>query len=139
MSNRERQNVSVYLVDDEEMITRSLAYILRSEGFFVTTFNNPLKALSRIGSDAPDLLISDVMMPELSGLHLAKETRKILPACNILLFSGAADHLLQQAGDQGIGFRLLSKPLHPSTLLDEIARLTMPHPHNSFKQSAQVE
>lgn len=139
MSNCERQNLSIYLVDDEEMITRSLAYILRGEGFLVTTFNNPLRALSKIANDAPDLLISDVMMPELSGLHLAMETKKVLPACNILLFSGAADHLLQQAGEQGIGFRLLSKPLHPSTLLDEIAKLTVPRPYDSFQQSAQAE
>ena len=124
MTNHERHDISIYLVDDEELITKSLEHILRNEGFVVTSFNNPLKALSRIKTDAPDLLISDVMMPELSGIDLAMETRKVLPACKILLFSGAADDLLHCAGGQGVGFRLLSKPLHPVRLLEEIELLT---------------
>lgn len=139
MSNRESQEFSIYLVDDEELITKSLAHILRNEGFIVTTFNNPLEALAQIESDAPDLLISDVMMPELSGLHLAMETKKVVPGCKVLLFSGAADHLLQQAGEQGIGFPLLSKPLHPMKLLQEIANLALLHPPCHLQQSAQAE
>jgi two-component system cell cycle response regulator CpdR len=116
----ERQGLSVFVVDDEELITRSLAQILRNEGFEVTPFNNPLKALSRLESGAPDLLISDVMMPELNGIELARETRKALPDCSILLFSGAADDLMREAGHAGVGFRMLSKPLHPDRLLEEI-------------------
>jgi DNA-binding response OmpR family regulator len=124
VTNHERHDISIYLVDDEELITKSLAHILRNEGFVVTSFNNPLKALSRMKTDAPDVLISDVMMPELSGIDLAMETRKVLPGCKILLFSGAADDLLHTAGGQGIEFRLLSKPLHPVRLLEEIELLT---------------
>jgi DNA-binding NtrC family response regulator len=124
VSIREHEYISIFIVDDEELITRSLAHILRNEGFLVTTFNNPLKALARIKIDAPDLLISDVMMPELSGIDLAVETSKAVPDCKILLFSGAADDLLQNAGEHGVGFRLLSKPLHPYLLLQEIETLT---------------
>lgn len=123
MLKHERQGLSVFLVDDEEMITKSLAHILRNEGYEVTPFNNPLKALSRLKSDAPDLLISDVMMPELNGIELARETRKAVPECSILLFSGAADDLLREAGHGGVGFRLLSKPLHPTRLLEEIGSM----------------
>ena len=119
-----RPDLSIFVVDDEELITKSLAHILRNEGFAVTPFNNPLKALSRMKIDAPDLLISDVMMPELSGIDLAVETRKALPNCKILLFSGAADDLLRDAGASGIGFRLVPKPLHPTDLLQEIETLT---------------
>ena len=119
----ERQGLSVFVVDDEEMITKSLTQILRNEGFSVTPFTNPLKALAQVKSAGPDLLISDVMMPELSGIELAHETRKVLPGCSILLFSGAADDLLREAGQEGIGFPLLSKPLHPSLLLEEIGVL----------------
>jgi CheY-like chemotaxis protein len=124
VSKHERHHISIYLVDDEELITKSLAHILRNEGFAVTPFNNPLKALARMKTHAPDLLISDVMMPELSGLDLAAETRKMLPACKILLFSGAADDLQQNAAERVAGFRLLSKPLHPNLLLQEIELLT---------------
>ena len=119
----DRQGLSVFVVDDEELITRSLTQILRNEGFEVSPFINPLKALANLKSGAPDLLISDVMMPELSGIELARQARKALPDCRILLFSGAADDLLRTAGADGIGFRLLHKPLHPSELLQEIESL----------------
>jgi CheY-like chemotaxis protein len=124
VSIQERQGLSVFVVDDEELIATSLVHILRKEGFRVTAFTEPLKALRRIRQDAPDLLISDVMMPELSGLELARETRAHAPECRVLLFSAAADQLLREAGEGGVGFRLLSKPLHPEDLLDEIAALT---------------
>jgi DNA-binding response OmpR family regulator len=120
----ERQGLSVFVVDDEELITKSLTQILRNEGFAVTPFTNPLRALKQIKSVAPDLLISDVMMPELSGIDLARETRKALPDCKILLFSGAAEDLLRDTAGQGFGFRLLPKPLHPTELLQEIEALT---------------
>ena len=118
-----RQGLSVFVVDDEELITKSLTQILRNEGFSVTPFTNPLRALKRIKLAAPDLLISDVMMPELSGIDLARETRKAQPDCRILLFSAAADDLLRDTGGQGFGFRLLPKPLHPIDLLQEIEAL----------------
>lgn len=124
MSISERQDFPIFLVDDEELITKTLAQILRQEGFPVTAFTNPLKALKQIRIVKPDLLISDVMMPELSGIELAIETRKAAPDCRILLFSAAADDLLREAGEGGIGFRLLSKPLHPIDLLLEIQTLT---------------
>ena len=120
----ERQALSVFIVDDEELITKSLTHILRNEGFEVSPFNNPLKALARLESDAPDLLISDVMMPELNGIELARQTRKLLPDCSVLLFSAAADDLKRDAGASGIEFRLLAKPLHPARLLEEIDIMT---------------
>ena len=124
VGTRERQGLSVFVVDDEELITKSLAHILRNEGFQVTPFNNPLRALSRLESAAPDLLISDVMMPELNGIELARETRRMLPDCSILLFSGAAEDLIRESGHGGLGFRMLSKPLHPDKLLEEICSMT---------------
>jgi DNA-binding response OmpR family regulator len=128
VSIQERQDLSIFLVDDEELIAKSLSHILRNEGFAVTPFTNPLKALSQVKVQAPDLLISDVMMPELSGIELATEIRKALPGCKILLFSAAADELLRDAGDEGIGFRLLHKPMHPDELLQEIEAMTLTCP-----------
>ena len=123
MRTAERSGTTVFVVDDEEMIATSLVHILRKEGFTVTAFTNPLKALRQIRLTAPDVLISDVMMPELSGLDLARATQRHAPDCRVLLFSAAADELLREAGEAGVGFRLVSKPLHPDALLDEIAAL----------------
>ena len=68
---------------------------------------------------APALLISDVMMPGMTGVELAIHFRKAQPECNILLFSGQAvtADLLDKARAEGYDFDLLSKPVHPADLL----------------------
>jgi DNA-binding response OmpR family regulator len=81
--------------------------------------------LTAAQSEAPDLLISDVLMPDLSGVDLAIRMRAQHPKCKILLFSGQAAtlDLLEDARNQGHDFQLLLKPVHPSELLFEIGTL----------------
>ena len=81
----------IFVVDDEEIIATSLAMILQKSGFEATSFTHPLKALEASGSESPDLLISDVMMPELNGIDLAIRMKEICPECKVLLFSGQAN------------------------------------------------
>ncbi len=71
----------------------------------------------------PDLLISDVMMPQLSGVDLAIQTAESVPDCRILLFTASTEDLLRPARAQGHNFRLLRKPVHPAQLLEEIDQL----------------
>ena len=115
----------VFVVDDEQVISQSLAIILRREGYDASYFTNPLEALEQMKITPPDLLISDVMMPEISGIELAIQVAKIYPLCKILLFSGqaATTDLMNDARAQGYSFHLLPKPLHPRQLLEEIATL----------------
>jgi len=119
----ERESSVIFLVDDEEMITSSLGLILGREGFDVFGFTNPLRALERMQTVEPDLLISDVMMPQLNGIDLAIQTKIVRPDCRILLFSAAATEFGIQAWAGGHDFRLLQKPVHPDLLLREIAML----------------
>src|ERR1700712_3331288 len=105
----------IFVVDDEKTISDTLAAILRGNGFNAVAFTNPLSAIESAHWKAPDLLISDVMMPQLSGVDLAILIKRRYPRCKILLFSGQADtdDLLKQARDEGHKFNLLAKPLHP--------------------------
>ena len=91
-------------------------------GFSAKCFFNPLEALAAAAEQAPHLLISDVVMPQLSGVDLAVQTRLLCPNCTILLFSGqaATADLMQQARDQGYEFPVLTKPVHPNDLLRRI-------------------
>lgn len=116
------------MVDDEKVIAQSLAIILRQAGFLAEAFMNPLETLAEAASTAPDLLISDVMMPEMSGVELAIKLREIHPDCKILLFSGqaATADLLRAAREQGHDFELLLKPVHPTDLLAAIKRVVPP-------------
>lgn len=123
----QKKHISVvFVVDDEIVISKSLAMmILENHGYVARFFTDPLEALKHIEFDPPDLLISDVMMPQLSGVDLAIQVKAQVSDCKILLFSGqaATAHLLDQMHKQKRNFTLLSKPVHPADLLREIERL----------------
>jgi DNA-binding NtrC family response regulator len=117
----------VFVVDDEEVIASTLAMILRSHGgFHASSFTKALEALEATRHEAPDLLISDVVMPELSGIDLAIQVRERCPNCKVLLFSGQAStaHLLETAHANGHDFELLLKPVHPMDLLIKVRSMT---------------
>jgi DNA-binding response OmpR family regulator len=118
------RNRVVFVVDDEPVIAQTLAIILNQAGFEAHTFDHPEKAVVARAHMAPDLLISDVMMPEMTGVELAILFRKAQPECKILLFSGqaATADLLQKAREQGYDFDLLAKPVHPADLLAKLRK-----------------
>ncbi len=121
----------VFVVDDEDVIASTLAMILRLQGgFHARSFTEPLDALEAARLEAPDLLITDVVMPVLSGIELAIQFREHCPNCKVLLFSGTAAtaHLLEAARANGHDFELLLKPVHPADLLTKIRNLTEPIP-----------
>jgi DNA-binding NtrC family response regulator len=117
----------VVVVDDEDVIASTLAMILRLQGgFHARSFTNPVDALEAARLEAPDLLISDVVMPLLSGIDLAIQVRGHYLQCKVLLFSGqaATASMLETARAEGYNFELLLKPVHPSDLLAKIRDLT---------------
>ena len=79
-------------------------------------------ALIAVEADCPDLIISDVVMPGMSGVNLAILVKERYPDCKVLLFSGnaAMADLLATARGQGHDFELLTKPVHPADLLAKL-------------------
>jgi CheY-like chemotaxis protein len=126
MSPQRSPRPRVFVVDDEQVIASTLATILLHLGFEATAFTQPLLALQAARAQAPDLLISDVVMPLLSGIDLAIQVQEFCPNCKILLFSGqaATSNLLQTARANGHDFELLTKPVHPKDLLRKIQEVT---------------
>lgn len=120
----------IIVVDDEPVIASTLAIILRQTGFDVASFTEPFEALNAARVEAPDLLISDVVMPELSGVDLAIQIQESCPNCKVLLFSGqsATAGMLDAARASGHNFELLLKPVHPKDLLREIQKVTGERP-----------
>jgi DNA-binding response OmpR family regulator len=115
----------IFVVDDEHVIASTLAVILNMNGYYTKYFTHPLEALKAAHLDKPDLLISDVSMPDLSGVDLAIQIRAQDPDCKVLLFSGQAStmDLLESARSQGHDFHLILKPVHPTELLAAIGTL----------------
>ncbi len=115
-------NLVVFVVDDEAVIADTLAIILNQAGFRATAFDRPEKAIAAQAESTPHLLISDVMMPGMTGIELAIQFRKVQPDCKVLLFSGqaATADLLEKARAERYDSELLSKPLHPVELLSKL-------------------
>jgi CheY-like chemotaxis protein len=119
-----RSGPLVFVVDDEPVIASTLAAILQMHGFSANFFTSPLEALIAARAKSPDLLISDVDMPSLSGIDLAIRMKALYPSCKILLFSGQPStlDLLESARAQGHDFDLLLKPVPPPELILEIRK-----------------
>jgi DNA-binding response OmpR family regulator len=115
-------SLNIFVVDDEIVIANTLSIILTQAGFHATAFSDPEKAIEEANAEAVDLLITDVMMPGMTGIELAIHFRKTKPNCKVLLFSGQAQttDLLEDARQQGYDFDLLSKPVHPTDLLAKL-------------------
>jgi CheY-like chemotaxis protein len=120
-----QRNPLVFVVDDESVIASTLAAILKESGFKPVFFTNPLAALQSAKVIGPDLLISDVIMPQMTGVELAIQIRKVAPLCKVLLLSGemATAELIERAQEDGHHFAVLAKPVHPTDLLSAIRTL----------------
>jgi CheY-like chemotaxis protein len=117
----------IFVVDDERVIATTLVAILRNSGFRAECFIDPLEALRAAEAGCPDLVISDVVMPQMTGIELGVQIRARFPNCRVLLFSGQAvtEDLLKDAHTKGHDFDILAKPVHPTDLLNAI-RSTSP-------------
>ena len=113
----------VLVVDDERVIADTLAIILNQNGFDASAVYTGMAAVDRARTSRPDLVISDVIMPDMNGIEAAIQIRQILPGCKILLFSGqaATADLLEKARAQGHEFEILTKPVHPQDLLAKLS------------------
>src|SRR5437660_11776660 len=112
----------VLVVDDEKVIADTLAVILNQNGYDATAVYTGTGAVEKARSSRPDLVITDVIMPDMNGIDAAIKIRAFLPGCKILLFSGqaATADLLEDARKRGHQFEILAKPVHPSDLLQKL-------------------
>lgn len=107
------------IVDDDTLIAESLADILNGEGFEATAVFSGQDAIEWARKTHPDVIVSDVVMPEMNGIEAAQSIREFLPECRIILFSGQAltNDLLAEARTQGQTFEMLAKPINPYSLI----------------------
>lgn len=122
-SSPEPRRPVILVADDERVIADTLSIILQHSGFATVTAYNGNDALALAKEIPPDLLLSDVVMPGLSGIELALALVDIVPDCKVLLFSGQATtaDLLVEARAMGKNFTTLTKPVHPTDMLKRVA------------------
>ncbi|MCI0504920.1 MAG: response regulator, partial [Gammaproteobacteria bacterium] len=83
----------ILVVDDEEHIANLIRDCLIAEGHEVITANNGLLAYHIIKKSDFDLLVTDIIMPEMDGLELIQKVKKIKPRTRIIAMSAGGDHL----------------------------------------------
>jgi CheY-like chemotaxis protein len=121
--NVKKHRPVVLVVDDESAIADTLSQILTLSGYAAMPVYDGEEALETALLMPPELLITDVMLPGMSGIELAISIRRIFPDCKVLLFSGqaATTDLLASAKRAGHEFTLLNKPVYPTDLLRRVS------------------
>jgi type IV pilus assembly protein PilB len=112
----------ILLVDDEEETTRPLAVYLLKNKFSVTMAANGREALEAIAKDRPDILLTDVLMPEMDGLELVRRLRRdagtsFLP---VIVFSRKSDVADRLKGFEAGSDDYIPKPFDPEEMLQRV-------------------
>lgn len=115
----------ILVVDDEKPLAETLATILRMNSYEVQIAHDGVEGYDTAASFKPDLIISDVAMPNRNGVDMAIEIQRDMPGTQTLLISGQATTVgvLEAARKRGYNFECLAKPVHPLDLLSKIASL----------------
>ena len=117
--------LKILVVDDDLDIIEILKYNLNNSGYFVKSASNGIKAIKKAKKFLPDIILMDVMMPEMSGIEACSEIRKIDQLRNtiiIFLSARSEDYTQISAYDAGAD-DYISKPVKPKILLKKISNI----------------
>jgi two-component system alkaline phosphatase synthesis response regulator PhoP len=119
------QNQKILCVDDEQDILDLLKFNLEKEGYEVLTANNGKKAIEVAKKEIPDLIILDVMMPEMDGMEACRELREISSLSNtvITFLTARNEDYSQIAGFEAGADDFISKPIRQRVLVSKIKAL----------------
>jgi len=115
----------ILLIDDDEAVRLSVAFLLQSHGFAVVTAANGREGLRLCDEQPPDLVITDIMMPEIDGIETIMALRRASPDMPIVAMSGGWHpgdvRLLSMVAKLG-ATETLAKPFDCDELLAAIGR-----------------
>ena len=112
------QGERVLVVEDQELVRKTVQTMLTSLGYEVTTAADGGEAREHAAKDLFDLLVSDVVLPDTTGVELAHELRVAHPDLGVLLVSGYTEESVRE---KGAGLRFLPKPFRLEDLAEQAA------------------
>lgn len=119
-----RQQISrIILAEDDESMRGFLARALERAGYEVVAFADGKAAYQRLLEEPFTLLLTDIVMPEMDGIELARRACELDPALKIMFITGFAAVTLNTDTPPPHDARVLSKPFHLRDLVDEVGRL----------------
>ena len=120
-----KKNTKILLVDDEPDILEIIGYNLAQEEYQIFTASNGKEAISKAKKVIPDLIIMDVMMPEMDGMEACENIRKIPELSNVLItfLTARSEDYSQVAGFDAGADDYITKPIKPKLLVSKVKAL----------------
>jgi len=115
----------ILVIDDDPAMRRVTSHTLEAAGHNVSSYPDGRGAIAHIERDPPDLLVTDIFMPEMEGLETIGKARALHPQMPIIAISGVVfegEDYLKIAGKFG-AVATLKKPFLPAELLQAVSRL----------------
>ena len=122
-NNRHLAGKTVLIVDDDPDVSRSVSEILEDEGCTVVISRSGTEALSALSRHSVDLVLSDVVMPDMDGYELFRTLQATRPELPIVLMTAYyydKDHVLKRSAANGLKDVIFKKPIKPARLIELI-------------------
>jgi two-component system, cell cycle response regulator CpdR len=113
----------ILLAEDDVDMRRFLVKALQNAGFDVISYDNGLSAYQRLREEPFELLLTDIVMPEMDGIELARRATELDPEIKVMFITGFAAVALNPDNAAPRDARILSKPFHLRDLVNEVERL----------------
>ncbi len=108
---RKTDNKSILLVDDNTNLTKTMTFVLKRKGYFVTTAKNGLEAVNKVKEQFFKLIFMDIKMPHMNGVEAYKRIKKISPETTVMMMTAyAVEDLVEEAIQEGAS-GIIYKPL----------------------------
>ena len=114
--------IRILLAEDEEAMRTYLSRALENAGYEVVSVANGAEAMPHLKNEKFDLLLSDIVMPEMDGIELAQHCTDLSPETQVMFITGFAAVTLK-AGRNAPQAKVLSKPFHLRDLVLEVERV----------------
>jgi len=120
-----KREIKILLVDDEPDILEIVGYNLSSEGYQIITAENGIEAVKKAKKERPNLIILDVMMPEMDGIEACEQIRKNpdLSETIIAFLTARGEDYSQLAGFDAGADDYITKPIKPKVLVSKVKAL----------------
>ena len=113
----------ILLAEDDNDMRRFLERALEKAGYDVIAFDNGASAYDRLREEPFKLLLTDIVMPEMDGIELARRGTEIDPDMKVMFITGFAAVALNPDSDAPRDAKVLSKPFHLRDLVNEVEKM----------------